>query len=137
MGKLQEIRKQQGCLFSEAVQKHAAEGNSRALTADLLGVDLSYFRQLCDRFDLHGYFKAQEDMKRICRPTPPGWPKGKPDTRRKRGIKLTDDEILAEIRKYESHSLFQSMASVSLSTVKRRIHMQWGEARKIALSARK
>ena len=122
MTKMALIRKEYGESFKEVVRGYAEMGYSRSFTASTLGINLSYFRQLCTRFDLHRHFKPQGQMRRECRQgtnSTGGWPKGKP---RPRPPRYSFDEILAEVRKYPVSTLFESMSHISVSTV----HRQFG-----------
>jgi hypothetical protein len=79
MNKLIAVRKEYGESFVDVVKGFAAQGNSRTLTARTLGFNLSYFRQLCSRFDLHKHFKPQGEMRDECKQgnlTGRGFPKG-------------------------------------------------------------
>ena len=78
MTKMIAIRYEYGEPFSAVVSGYADLGYSRRMTASVLGINLSYFRQLCTRFDLHKHFRPQVEMRRDCKGGGKGWPKGKP-----------------------------------------------------------
>lgn len=78
MTKMLRIRREYGESFCDVVKGYAELGYSRTLTAAVLGINLSYFRQLCSRFDLHRHYKPQGEMRRDCKGGGGGWPKGRP-----------------------------------------------------------
>lgn len=128
MNKMRQIAKEFGEPFVDVVRGFAEMGYSRRATAKILNINLSYFRQLCDRLGLHQHFKQQRDMRDECKGHGKGWPKGKPQARRSR---YTDAEILEEVSKYPVSTLFQSMAAIDISTVHRRFG-GWTAARRLA-----
>lgn len=118
MNKLRQTAKEYGEPFIDVVKGYAEMGYSRRATAEILGYNLSYFRQLCLRFNLHRHFKKQKDMRRECRRTSGGgWPKGK---KRPRPPKYSDKDILAQVRIYNDRNLFMAMADIHIVTVTRR-----------------
>jgi hypothetical protein len=121
MNKLLAIRLEYGEPFVDVVQGFAKMGYSRRATADVLGVNLSYFRALCKRFDLHKHFLPQAQMRQECRGGVRmggnGWPKGKA---RPRGVRYSDEQLLEEVRRIPDYSCFRTMASVDASTVQNR-----------------
>lgn len=78
MNKLLAVRKEFGEPFVDVVRGFAEMGYSRRMTANVLNFNLSYFRALCTRFDLHRHFKPQGKMRRDCKGGGVGWPKGVP-----------------------------------------------------------
>lgn len=130
MNKLRQIAKEYDEPFVEVVKGFAEMGYSRRATAEILEINLSYFRQLCTRFDIHRYFKDQKDMRRECRKTfGGGWPKGK---KRESGPKYTDDFLLKQVRSYPDSCTFASLADINISTVQRRFG-SFAKARDLAL----
>lgn len=118
MNKLRETAKEFDEPFIDVVRGFAEMGYSRRATAEILEYNLSYFRQLCTRFDLHRHFKAQKDMRRECRKTAGGgWPKGK---KRSGKPKYSDQLVLKQVRAYPDSSTFASLADINISTVYRR-----------------
>ncbi len=75
--KIQAVRKEFDEPFRDVVKGFAEMGYSRMATAEILEFNLSYFRTLCVRFDLHKYFKPQKEMRDECKHFFVGWPKGK------------------------------------------------------------
>ena len=106
MNKMRQISKEYDEPFTDVVRGFAEMGYSRRATAQILNINLPYFRRLCDRFGLHPHFKPQQDMRDECKGHGNGWPKGKPQSR---SARYTDAEILAEVSKYPVSTLFQSM----------------------------
>lgn len=128
MSRLIEIRKEFGEPFVDVVRGFAEMGYSRTATAATLEINLSYFRQLLVRFNLQSCFLPQPKMRRDCRGGnrgKGGWPKGK-----KRGFapKHSDEQILAEVGKYNHLYQFMSLADISYATVCRRLG-GWKKAR--------
>ena len=130
MNKLLQIRKEFDEPFIDVVKGFAEMGYSRAATAKILEFNLSYFRQLRTRFDLHRHFKPFKDLREDCRSGGGrGWPKGRARPRRQ---KYTDEQLLAEVRKYPNFSLFTTMADVDMKTIYRRFG-SFTEARRLAV----
>lgn len=128
MNKMRQISKEFDEPFVDVVRGFAEMGYSRRATAQILNINLPYFRRLCDRFGLHQHFKPQKDMRDECKGNGRGWPPGKAQNRRS---KYSDTEILEEVRKYPASTLFQSLADIDLSTVQRRFG-SWTAARSLA-----
>lgn len=130
--KMVRVRKDFGESFQDVVKGFAEMGYSRRAVADILDFNLSYFRQLCLRYDLHKYFKPQSEMRRECRRTKGGggWPKGKP---RPYKPLYSDEELLKEVAIYDVSTTFTSLSDIALSTVLRRFG-SWGEAKRLSLS---
>ena len=59
MSKLLQTRREYGEPFVEVVKGFAEMRYSKSATASTLGYNLSYFRQLLTRFDLHKYFQPK------------------------------------------------------------------------------
>jgi len=108
--------------FHDVVKGLATIGYSRRAVADVLNFNLSYFREVCTRFNLHQYFKPQCDMLPECRSHGKGWPKGKKQVRKPR---YTDEYLLSVVKQYPGYSDFMSCAPVSISTVTRRFRLPW------------
>ena len=68
MTKMMAIRKEYGEPFQEVVKGFAAMRYSKTATAQTLGFNLSYFRQLLTRFNLHDYFYPKgKEQNESCR----------------------------------------------------------------------
>lgn len=132
MTKIIRIRREFGEPFREVVKGFAEMGYSRRATAEILDINLSYFRQLCTRFDLHRHFKPQREMRPECRSHGggKGWLKGKA---RYVPRKYTDEYLLGLLRKYPdlTYCQFENLAPVSASTIQRRFG-GWNKARRQA-----
>ena len=130
--KMLQVRKEYGESFQEVVKGFAEMGYSRSRVAETLEFNLSYFRELCTRFDLHKHFKQQGEMRVECRRGfgSKGWPKGKPRPYRPR---YSDEDILKEVAIYDVSTLFQSMSDINISTVHRRFG-SWQQAKEKANS---
>lgn len=130
--KINEISAEFKETFPEVVKGFAAMKYSRRLTAKTLGINYSYFRQLCTRFKLHQFFHTQRNQIDECRGKnvtgKRGWPKGK---KRNKPIVYSDQEILQEIRKYPTMVKFQAYAKMHPSTVVRRFE-SWQKAKEAA-----
>jgi hypothetical protein len=124
MTKVQQVRKEFDEPFRDVVKGFAEMGYSRSFTAKVLEINLSYFRQLCTRFDLHQYFKPQSEMLLECKPKGKGWPKGK---KRKRREKYSNNQLLYAVKKYPFYDEFILSAPMAASTVKRRFNVSWRE----------
>ena len=133
MGKIADIEAEFDEPFYDVVKGFAIMGYSRQATAAILEINLSYFRELCVKYDLHRCFKKQKDMRPECRKGGgKGWPKGKKKPFKPR--KHTDEALLAEVRKWDTFSTFCTFASAHPSTVTRRFKQPW---RKIVAMAYK
>ena len=133
MSKITDIEAEFDEPFSDVVKGFAIMGYSRQATANILEINLSYFRQLCDRHDLHRYFKKQKDMRPECRGGGGShFFKGKKRPFKPR--KHTDEALLEEVRKWDTFSTFCTFASAHPSTVTRRFKQPW---RKIVEMARR
>lgn len=128
MNKLMAVRKEFGEPFVDVVRGFAELGYSRSATAEILGFNLSYFRHLLTRFDLHKCFPEQANMRRECKPQGKGWPKG---LKRPRGKIYTDDHLLAEVRRLPEYSFARCMGNVDVSTIQNRFG-SWTRARQLA-----
>ena len=133
MTKVHQIRREFGEPFRDVVAGFAAMGYSIRATAEILEVNLSYFRKyLLPRYAPDAPWKAQKDMRDECKPRPShgGWPKGK---KRIKPQKYTDEYLLSLVRKHWdlSYGTFEALAPVSASTVSRRFG-SWGNARRLA-----
>jgi hypothetical protein len=124
MTKVQQVRKEFDEPFRDVVKGFAEMGYSRSFTAKVLEINLSYFRQLCTRFDLHQYFKPQSEMLLECKPKGKGWPKGKKQKRRE---KYSNNQLLYAVKKYPFYDQFILSAPMAASTVKRRFNVSWRE----------
>jgi hypothetical protein len=131
MTKILQVRKEYQESFSKVVYDYAQMGYSRRFTATLLGFNLSYFRQLCSRFDLHKYFKHQSNMVNDCKPKGKGWIKG-----RSRDARYTysNDDILSRVKQFPTYSEFICKSSINISTVKRRFNMKWSDIVGLAIN---
>lgn len=132
MTKMHNVRHEFGEPFSDVVKGFAIMGYSRRATAEILEFNLSYFRQICKRFDLHRHFKPQREMRPECRgvgKTRKGWPKGK---KRPYAPKHTSEHLLGLVAKYPSYTDFLSWAPVAASTVTRRFKAPWREIARMA-----
>jgi hypothetical protein len=74
MTKIQSIRQEYGEPFRDVVRGFAIAGNSKTLTAKVLGMDIHHFYDCCTSYGLHQYFKPQAEMNELCRG---GWQKGR------------------------------------------------------------
>lgn len=130
MTKVQQVRREFGESFREVVEGFAVMGYSRRATAAILEINLSHFRQLCDRFNLHQHFRAQKDMRPECRGGGAGWPKGK---KRDKPLRYSDEYLLSLMRRHDdlTFQTFEGLAPVSASTVQRRFG-SWNNARRLA-----
>jgi len=132
MTKVHQVRREFGEPFRDVVRGFAVMGYSRAATANILHFNLSYFRQLCTRFNLHQYFKPQREMRPECRgvgTTRKGWPKGK---KRPFRARYTNEYLLGLVARYPIYGDFMSWAPVAASTVTRRFRVPWREIVKMA-----
>ena len=126
MGKIADIEAEFDEPFTDVIKGFATMGYSRKATAEILEINLSYFRELCTRYDLHRYFKKQKDMRPECRKGGGvGWPKGKKKPFKPR--RYTDEVILSEVRKWDTYSSFCTCALMHPSTVVRRFRKPWRE----------
>ncbi|MFA5380007.1 MAG: hypothetical protein WC455_29875 [Dehalococcoidia bacterium] len=134
MTKVQSIRSEYGEQFRDVVKGYAKMGYSRTFAAQILGISLSYFRQLCSRFDLHRYFRPQSEMvpesRGVGRPNCKGWPKGKP---RVKPCKYSDEELLTMLRRHPdlTYHAFSGLAPVSAATIQRRFG-SWSRAKELS-----
>jgi len=103
-------------------------GYSRRATAEILEINLSWFRQLCTRFDLHQYFKPRSEMRPECKPAGKGWPRGK---HRNKPLKYTDEYLLEQVRKYGTYWETYWKAPVSASIIQKRFG-SWRNAKRRA-----
>ncbi len=128
MGKIADIEAEFDESFSDVIKGFAIMGYSRTATADILEINLSYFRQLCKKYNLHRHFKKQKDMLPECRGKGVprkrgGWPKGQ--KRPFKARKYTDQEILQEVARWPKFQEFQAWSFISPSTVSRRFKVKW------------
>lgn len=128
MNKLMAVRKEFGEPFVDVVRGFASMGYSRTATAEILGFNLSYFRQLLTRFDLHQHFLPQAAMRKECKGKGKGWPKG---LSRPRGTIYSDERLLEEVRRLSSYSLARCVGDVNVSTIQNRFG-SWARARQLA-----
>lgn len=129
MNKLMAVRKEFGEPFVDVVKGFAELGYSRSATAEILGFNLSYFRQLLTRFDLHKCFPEQANMRRECKSGGgAGWPKG---VNRPRAPRYTDEHLLAEVRRLPQYSFARCMGDVDPKTIQNRFG-SWTRARQLA-----
>jgi hypothetical protein len=113
-----EVRREYGEPFSDVVKGFAEMGYSQRLTAEVLGFNLSYFRQLLKRFGLLAAFnRPQRDLVKDCRPGGKGRARG---VRSPRSPRYSDRDLLQEVRRYHDIALFDTMSDVALCTVQRR-----------------
>lgn len=137
MTKVHQIRREFGEPFRDVVAGFAAMGYSIRATAEILEVNLSYFRKyLLPRYAPDAPWKMQKDMRDECKPRPShgGWPKGK-----KRGIsqrkpqRYSDDYLLSLLCAHQdlTYQTFEGLAPVSSSTIVRRFG-GWSKARMMA-----
>lgn len=105
--------------FDEVIKGFAEMGYSRRAVAEILEINLSYLRILLRRRGLNDLFLPQSEMRRECRPPGGrgGWPKGKP---RNRPPRYSDEELLAEVRRYPNSTTFTAIADINISTIFRR-----------------
>jgi hypothetical protein len=134
MTKVQMVRKEYGEKFSDVVAGYARMGYSRTFTANLLDINLSYFRMLCSRFDLHKHFRKQRDMLPESRgvgvpKTGGGWPRGKERPYKPR---YSDEYLFSLVRKWPGYMDFMCMAPVHISTLTKRYRCGWGEIVRLA-----
>ncbi|AJF08281.1 hypothetical protein GSUB_17545 (plasmid) [Geoalkalibacter subterraneus] len=115
--KLRQIEEEYGESFEEVVKGFAEMRYSRRRVASILGLNLSYFRSLLEKYDLSGHFLPQKEMRSDCKGHGPGWPKGKP---RPRPPRYNDAQILEQVRKYPNMSMFKVFADIDITTVYRR-----------------
>lgn len=124
MTKIHQVRVEFGETFKDVVKGFAEMGYSRRATAEILEFNLSYFRQLCTRFDLHRYFKPQKDMRPECRAHGKGWLTGKKRPFKPR--KYSDEFLLEGVRKHPKY--YEFMAAVCHpGTVNYRFGKTWRE----------
>lgn len=125
MTKIESIEDEFDEPFNDVVRGFAIMGYSRRATAEILEINLSYFRQLLTKHDLHKYFKKQKDMRAESRSGGcKGWWKGK---KRKFTPRYSDGYLLELVAKYPHWADFMSMAPVSFSTITRRFKIPWQE----------
>ena len=129
MTKIQQVRKEYGESFAGVVKGFAEQGNSRTLTAATLVISLSHFRDICTRFNLHQYFRPQSEMMAECKS---GRKRGRNQKGYKASQKYSDDQVLAEVRKYMVSTTFESLSNISMRTVRRRFG-SWKAARELAM----
>lgn len=128
MNKLMSVRKEFGEPFVDVVRGFAELGYSRTATAEILDFNLSYFRELLDRFDLHQHFLPRAQLRRECKGGGRGLPKG---FKRPREPKYSDDMLLAEVRRIPSYSVARCVGNVNVSTIQNRFG-SWTRARQLA-----
>lgn len=128
MNKLIAVRKEYGEPFTDVVRGFAEMGYSRRAVADVLGFNLSYFRQVLTRFDLHRHFQPQAQMRGECKGGGKGWPKGK---ERPRDATYTNEQLLAEVRRLPSYSMSRCVGNIDPKTVQNRFG-SWTRARELA-----
>ena len=101
--------------FDEVIRGFAEMGYSRRAVAEILEINLSYLRILLRRRGLTDLFLPQSEMRRECRSSGgTGWPKG---VKRNRPPRYSDEELLAEVRRYPNSTTFASISDIALSTV--------------------
>ena len=101
--------------FDEVIRGFAEMGYSRRAVAEILEINLSYLRLLLRRRGLNDLFLPQSEMRRECRSSGGrGWPKG---VKRNRLPRYSDEELLAEVRRYPNSTTFASISDIALSTV--------------------
>lgn len=137
MTKVQQIRKEFNEPFRDVVAGFAQMGYSRRATAQILGINTSYFRQLIGYYAPDAQWKKQVDMRDECKPRPSkgkgGWPKGK---KRNKPQKYSNDYLLSLVIKHWdlTYGEFEVLAPVSASTISRRFGT-WRNARRLAIIA--
>lgn len=118
---VQKVAEHYGTSFSDTVRVYAEQGCSKTLTASTLGMSRRYFRLLCDRFNLNGYFKPQRKMRADC--------KGDGSNPRKKTY--SDRELLAEVAKARTLQQFKDSAKIAHTTIYYRFG-SWSEAKKLS-----
>lgn len=129
--KVQKIELEFNEPFADIIIGFAEMGYSRTLTAEVLGINLSYFRQLCKTYDVSHRFKPQSQQIDYCRGkgvSRPGWPKGKSRTVSPR---YTEEALLREIRRFPSKRKFELHSTISPATIIRRFG-SWKQAKILA-----
>jgi hypothetical protein len=122
MSKVDDIEDEFDESFSEVVRGFALMGYSRTATASILEINLSYFRQLLVKYDLHKHFKKQKDMRGESRSGGSNYWKGK---KREFNPRYSDRYLLELVAQFPCWSDFMSMAPVGYDTVIRRFRMPW------------
>ena len=129
MTKIHAIRAEFQEPFRDVVKGFALMHYSRRATAETLGINNSYFYQICTRFDLHRYFVPANYLP-ICKP--PGHKKGKQIRQPQR---YTDEELLAALRQYSQRITMKHYDTIQqkpcADTIIRRFGT-WKKAKKIA-----
>jgi len=128
MNKLMAVRKEFGEPFVDVVRGFAELGYSRTATAEILEFNLSYFRQILTRFDLHKHFPPQSAMRDECKGRGTGRVKG---TLAPRPKVYSDNYLLDQVRRMPSYSLARCMGDVNVSTIQNRFGT-WTNARHLA-----
>lgn len=132
MSKMIAVRKEFGEPFVDVVRGFAEMGYSKRSTAQILGFNLPYFRDLLARFELHGDFLPQAQQRKECRSG--GCVAGSAAASRPgngRAITYTDDDLLAMVGRSRSSRDFESSTMIYRSTVSRRFG-SWGNAMELA-----
>lgn len=133
MTKVHQIRREFGEPFRDVVTGFASMGYSRRATAEILEINLSYFRTcLLPRHAPGAPWKERRDLRDECKPRPSsgGWPKGK---KRDKPVRYSDEYLLALIRRHHdlTYHQFGNLAPVAASTIARRFGT-WNKAREKA-----
>jgi hypothetical protein len=132
MTKIQQIRKEYGETFCNVVKGYAEMGYSRALTAQILGIDRGYFRKLLNRHNLQSHFKPRMEMMPCCRGV--GHP-GHTERNRNTAKRRVDDHVLLSwVEKCRTVREFNAKSPHHFSTVRERWG-SWTEAKRQAREA--
>lgn len=124
MSKVSDIEDEFEESFSEVVRGFALMGYSRTATAGILEVNLSYFRMLLTKHDLHKHFKKQKDMREESRSGGSHYWKGR---KREFKPKYSDEHLLELVAQWPNSRDFMGAAPVAYSTVVRRFKAPWRE----------
>ena len=133
MSKMIAVRKEFGESFPDVVRGFGAMGYSKRATAEVLGFNLSYFRQLLTRFNLHIHFVLQPQQRAECRSG--GCIAGSESAKRPgngRPLSYSDDELLAMVGRCRSSRDFEASTLIYRTTVSRRFG-SWGKAKELAV----
>lgn len=137
MTKVHQIRREFGEPFRDVVTGFASMGYSRRATAEILEINLSYFRTcLLPRYAPGAPWKERRDLRDECKPRPSsgGWPKGtKRGMSQRRPRRYSDEYLLSLLRAHQdlTYQTFEGLAPVSSSTIARRFG-GWRKAKMMA-----
>jgi len=127
--KLAAVEREFGEPFDDVIRGFAAMGYSKQAVAKILDFNLSYFRAVLTRRELHGCFLPQAQQRPECKGGGKGAPSGRPNTWTQR--KYSDEHLLRQVKEASTMRDFRDRLRIDPKTVRIRFG-SWRRARRLA-----